>query len=141
MPSALTQWAAEDYEAIPISLLCPTPRNTTSLTGKESLFEEAERIHEEREVDFPTTFDYFFTYGYVFKTPKFFLMAEEALHEKGPLWLVWYAGNRGRNELKTLLSLMPYELPYIAFSRISSRDTKKLHIYETSRIKRILQHE
>lgn len=97
-------------------------------------------MHKDRHTDFATTFDYFFTYGYVFKTPTFFLMAEEALHEKGPVWLVWYAGNRGRDMLKVFLTLMPYELPYIAFSRASSRDQKKLHLYETSRLKRIAKH-
>lgn len=140
MRSEPMPWAESVFEAIPVSLQSPTPLPTTSSTL--DLLAEAEAIHEAAGMQFSAAFDYFFTYGYVFKSPTYFMMGEEATHpEYGPLWLIWYAGYRGNAGLLEFFRLMPYPLPYIAFSRAFSKDPAKLRVYDTEKLRRRLEHE
>lgn len=91
--------------------------------------------------DFEATFNYFMTYGYVFMTPDYFLMAEEGfLPEYGPMWFVWYASTEDTVALAALLRLTPYELPYIGFSRALRKNPEKIRVYRTDRLRKLLNH-
>lgn len=54
-------------------------------------------------------------HGYVFSTPRYFVMG----YPTKDAWFVWMAVGVGA--LKQLMQLIPYELPYIVFHRRGNR--------------------
>lgn len=91
--------------------------------------------HAASGYDFLASMDHFLNYGYVFKTPTYFLMAEEGeIEGVGRCWFIWYLSHKGER-LLDLLKLMPYELPYIAFCR-HFRKNQSLRIYELDKLKK-----
>lgn len=125
-----TQWAASELDPTPMSTLSLTALTTLSLGKKWSLMEEAEALHKIYGVDFSLCFNYFFYYGYLFKSPDYFIMGEEAVsHQLGEVvWYIWYAAYRGKSGIKDLIKLLPYDLPYIAFSRPLRGDLDKSRV-------------
>lgn len=100
--------------------------------------DEAAAAHRVAGYDFSLYFNYFFTYGYVFKGPEYLIMGEEAFSDTyGPHWYFWYMAYRGSEGLHTLFNLLPYELPYIAFQR-SLRNKRGIQFYELAKVRRII---
>lgn len=104
-----------------------------------SILEIAEEHHRKAGYDFPIAFDYFFEHGYILKGPDFFIMGQERTNSQyGKHWFIWYMYSE-RDDLSSFLSMMPYELPYIAFAR-GLRDNHKERYYSTERLTKILKY-
>lgn len=103
---------------------------------------EAEKRHVECGYDFPQTFDFFFSCGYVFKSTDYLLLGcEDAVDPDA--WLIWYADLHPRLRqgdpvylVKVFFRCMPWWKEKIAWRRQLHHD-EGLRYYSTERIRRL----
>ena len=101
--------------------------------------ESAARAHHDKGYNFPVIFDDHFNGGYVFKTPKFFMLAGED-RRRTDAWFVWWAEVHPsiRNtfeHISLLLACVPEYRPYIAFARVG-KGRPEVKYYSTDRLMR-----
>lgn len=66
---------------------------------------------------FKQDINYYFKHGYVCDTPLAFAMGKPIKYEWGDAWFIHSA----TGDLKTILTFLPYELPYVVFARRGKR--------------------
>ncbi len=93
---------------------------------------------EKAGLNYTILFDYYFTHEYVFKGPDYLLMGGPD-PQRGDAWHVHWAEttkpNRALPEtIAHFLSLMPYERPYVSWSR-ALRGDMRTRYYLTKRLR------
>lgn len=101
----------------------------------------AEKLHAQSGFDFATAFDHFFSHGWMFKGPGYFLLGGHDPHREDA-WLVWWAELHPKQDrvkmLKLLLRFIPYHKPYIGWAR-ALKGRIDVKYYSTSRLFRFIQ--
>lgn len=77
-----------------------------------SIWTEVHEAYDKAGLSLDKDYAYYQLYGYIFQGPNFFIMGEEL----DDAWFVQIAIGKGCVPL--FLRLMPFEKPYISFSRV-----------------------
>lgn len=119
----------------------PTPTITPPV--EFCFLKSAHEAHIAAGYDFPRLFDYYFTSGYVFKTPAYFMMAgPDATRDDA--WTVWWAEahplHRGEDlsMIRQLLKCVPYHRPFIGWAR-ARKGNRTVKYWLTDRLVRLSQ--
>lgn len=100
----------------------------------------AEKAHQEHGYDWPFILDDHFNAGYVFKTPRFFMLAS-ADRARPDAWFVWWAEmhpslrTQGPEFVSLLLACAPEYRPFIGFAR-QAKGRPVIKYYSTDRLMR-----
>lgn len=91
-------------------------------------------------LNYSILFDYYFSNEYVFKGPDYLLLGGPMPGNDQAWHVFWAETSRGKcADLKTIahfLDLMPYERPYVAWSRMT-RGSMHTRYYLTARLRRL----
>jgi hypothetical protein len=115
------------------------------LAGDLSLIDEAVVRYHAKGYDFIVLFDQFLNFRepekkYIFSAPDYLILAEDVdMGAEGRCWRVAYAASRRNTPVKHFLSLAPYKLDNVCFSRyrnITQDVPEKNKFYSWARLER-----
>lgn len=97
----------------------------------------AEKAHQEHGYDWPFILDDHFNAGYVFKTPRFFMLASED-RRRADAWFVWWAETHPSIRFTTtfvslFLACAPEYRPFVGFAR-QRKGRVEVKYYSTDRL-------